>query len=137
MLHNAALEAFGAPDRIVCDYFKVNDLRDAVRGTAKLIPRRTRWSEATADIGALRKMVADGPLAVAPSARPILTASLAAAMVKPDESGGVRLVKQGTNNTSRDDVCAALVLVAGSLQRALAFTGKRGGMTYRGMAPVR
>ena len=133
MLHNAALEAFGAPDRIVCDYFKVNDLRDAVRGGAKLIPRRTRWSEATADIGALRKMVADGPLAVAPSARPILTASLAAAMVKPDESGGVRLVKQSTNNTSRDDVCAALVLVAGSLHRSLAFTGKRGGMVYHGM----
>ena len=134
MLHDAALEAFGVPDRIVCDHFKVEDLRDAVRGGAKLIPRRTRWSEATADIGALRKMVADGPLAIAPSARPILTASLAAAMVKPDESGGVRLVKRDTNNTGRDDVAAALVLVAGSLQRALAFTGRRGGMVYHGMA---
>ena len=48
----------------------------------------------------------------------MLTASFAAAMVKNDDQGNVRLVKKGTNNTGRDDVAAALVLAAGALSRA-------------------
>ena len=134
MLHKAATEAFGAADRIICDRFKLVELKDAVRGTAKLVDRVTRWSEATADIGALRKFAADGPLSCVPSSRPLLTASLAAALVKNDDQGSVRMIKRDSHNTGRDDVAAALVLAAGSLSRILAFTGKRGGMVYHGMA---
>ena len=54
-------------------------------------------------------------------------------MVKND--GGLsRMVKKDTNNCGRDDVAAALVLAAGSLQRNLAHTGRRGGLVYHGMA---
>ena len=134
MLHTAAVEAFGVPDRIICDRFKLPELRDAVRGTVKLVDRVTRWSDATADIGALRKMALDGPLSCAPASRHLLTASLAAAMVRHDDQGSVRLVKASTNNCGRDDVAAALVLAAGSLQRHLAHTGRRGGFVYHGMA---
>ena len=119
MLHSAAVTAFGVPERIVCDRFKLAELRDAVKGAAPLVPRRTQWSFSTFDIGALRKFAKDGPLSVTPSSRPLLAASLAAAKVKPDDAGSVRMVKDGTNNTSRDDVAAALVLAAGSLRRQL------------------
>ena len=52
-------------------------------------------------------------MAVAPESRPLLAASLAAAMVKTDDQGSVRLAKRGTNNEGRDDVAAALILAAG------------------------
>ena len=44
----------------------------------------------------------------------LLTASLSTAVVKNDDQGNnPGLVKRGTNNTVRDDVAAALVLVPG------------------------
>ena len=133
LLHAAAVEAFGLPDRIIHDRFLVAELKDAVRGSVKLVERIPRWSDSDFDIRALRKLALDGPLAVAPSARPLLTASLAAALVK-NEGGLSRMVKRDTNNTGRDDVAAALVLAAGSLQRNLAHAGRRGGLVYHGMA---
>ena len=51
---------------------------------------------------------------VAESSRPLLAASLSVALVKNDDQGNVRLSKNGSNNTARDDVAAALVLVAGA-----------------------
>ena len=83
-----------------------------------IVPRIARWSEASEDIRATRKAAKDGPLACAESSRPLLAASLAAAMVKNDEQGSVRLIKKGTNNTGRDDVAAALVLAISALSRA-------------------
>ena len=83
-----------------------------------VVPRVARWSEASEDIRATRKLALDGPLAIAPESRALLTASLAAAMVANDDAGNVRMVKRGTNNQARDDVAAALVLAAGALARA-------------------
>ena len=80
-------------------------------------PRVSRWSEAAFDIRSLRKMAKDGPLAVDPPSRPLVAASLAVAQVKNDDQGNTRLVKRGTNNTSRDDVSAALTLIAGAWAR--------------------
>ena len=80
-------------------------------------PRVTRWSESTADIRALRELVKDGLLAVAPESHRLIEASLAAARTEHDTSGNVRLIKRGTNNQSRDDVAAALVLAAGAVSR--------------------
>ena len=68
---------------------------------------------------ALRRLVKDGPLSCAPEARGLLAASIGAAAVKNDDQGNVRLSKRDTaNNTSRDDVAAALVLAAGALARS-------------------
>ena len=125
MLHKAALGAFGTPDRIIHDRFLVNELRDAVRGTVRLIERITRWSDADHDCRALRRLAADGPLSCAPESRPLLTASLAAAMVK-NENGLVRMVKRDTNNSGRDDVAASLILGAGSLSRHLSRPARPG-----------
>ena len=116
-LYRAIRKSWGAPEVVFCDRFRLAELRDCVNGTP-LVPRIARWSEASEDIRAVRKLALDGPLACDPDSRGLLTASLAAAMVKPDDAGNVRLVKKGTNNTGRDDVAAALTLAAGALSRA-------------------
>ena len=67
------------------------------------------------DIRSLRKLAADGPFTIAESSRPLLAASLSVALVKNDDQGSMRLSQNGSNNTARDDVAAALVLVAGGL----------------------
>lgn len=116
-LHRACTAAWGRPEVILCDHFRVNDLRDCVNGT-EIVARRTRWSEAAEDIRALRKLAADGPLSVEEGSRALLSASLSGALVVNDDQGNVRLRKKGVNNEARDDVAAALTLAAGALSRA-------------------
>ena len=117
-LVGAVMESWGRPDVITCDRFRLSELLD-VAGTVPVVPRMTRWSEAAADIRALRKIALDGPLTVDAESRGLLTASLSAALVKNDDQGSTRLVKRdGSNNLARDDVAAALVLAAGAYDRA-------------------
>ena len=130
-LHAAVLAAWGQPASILCDRFRLAELADCLNGTP-LVPRVTRWSEASEDIRALRKLAADGPLACEESSRLLVAASLSAAMVKNDDQGSVRLVKRGSNNTARDDVAAALTLAAGAFFRSSAMLRPR--WRYRGMA---
>ena len=129
-LHRAALAAWGPPEAILCDRFRLGELQDCVNGTP-LSPRVARWSEAAFDIRALRKLAADGPLACEEGSRALLAASLSVALVKNDDQGNTRLVKRSTNNTARDDVAAALVLAAGAYSRSLAQSRSR--WQYRGM----
>ena len=91
---------------------------------------RTRWSEAAADIRALRKSAKDGPLACDRSSRGLLAASLSAAMVRNDDQGSTRLVKRDSDGQARDDVAAALMLAAGAVERA--GRAPRRGLVYRG-----
>ena len=130
-LHQAAVQEWGPAEMILCDRFRLPELQDVVNGTP-LVPRVARWSEAAEDIRALRKIAADGPLAVEESSRLLIAASLSVATVKNDDQGSVRLVKRSTNNTARDDVAAALVLVAGAFARSLRRPRPR--WRYRGVA---
>ena len=132
-LHRAALAAWGAPEAILCDRFRLAELQDVVK-ECPVTPRVARWSDAASDIRGLRKLAADGPLACEEGSRALLTASLSAAMVKNDDQGNTRLAKKGSNNTARDDVAAALVLAAGALARALSRPLRNRGWRYRGMA---
>ena len=116
-LWRAVTAAWGRPARVVCDRFRLSELQDAVSGV-EIVPRVSRWSESSEDIRALRKLAADGPLAVAPESHGLLTASLAVAMVATDDAGNVRMKKRGVNNQARDDAAAAMVLAAGSFKRA-------------------
>ena len=115
-LIDAVFQKWGKPAGFNCDRFRVTDLQDCVRGVP-LSTRMTRWSESGEDIRALRKIAGDGPLSVSPGSSALIGASLSAAMVKPDDSGNVRMVKRSTNNTARDDVAAALVLATGVFVR--------------------
>ena len=111
-------ERWGNASTYIADRFRVPELKDAVNGSP-VTARMTRWSESGFDIRSLRKLALDGPLNVSPESAALITASMAAARVKPDDSGNVRLVKAGTNNTGRDDVAAALVLAAGLFERSM------------------
>ena len=117
VLYQAVVEAWGNPELVICDRFRINELSDCVNGT-QVIPRVSRWSESGDDIRALRRLVKDGPFNIEPGSRALLAASLSVSMVKSDDSGNVRLIKKGVNNASRDDVAAALVLGAGVYLRA-------------------
>ena len=117
-------ETWGRPAELICDRFRVDELMDAGL-PCRVTPRVTRWSEAAADIRALRSKTKDGPFAVAPDSRSLLAASLAVATVKNDDQGSTRLVKRGTNNCARDDVSAALILAAGLFERTASGTGAR------------
>lgn len=129
MLMEAVTGAWGSPEVIVCDRFRIPELRDT-NPPCRVIERVTRWSDAAQDIRALRRMAKDGPMSCHGPSRGLLTASLSASMVKNDDQGNVRLAKRGSNNEARDDVAAALVLAAGTLDRAP--KGRR--WRYRGMA---
>ena len=120
----AMLAAWGAPECIICDRFRLAELQDCARGIP-VLPRVARWSEAAEDIRALRKMAADGPLSCDAGSRSLLTASLSAATVKSDDQGNTRLAKHGHNNTARDDVATALTLAAGEFARRLATPPRR------------
>ena len=117
-LHEYARMLWGPAQVILCDRFRLAEMQDCISDTP-IVPRIARWSEASEDIRALRRLAADGPLSIETESRMLLAASLAVAFVKSDDQGSVRLVKRGTNNESRDDVAAALVLAAGALDRRL------------------
>ena len=117
-LWDSIVEKWGIPVRLICDRFRLGELLDAVGGACRMEPRVTRWSEAAADIRALRKIFRDGPASLEDTARPLLMASLSAAYVKSDDQGNTRLVKRGKDNQARDDVAAALTLAAEAFSRA-------------------
>ena len=116
---------WGRPKHLIVDRFRLKELQDTVKHGVQIEERVTRWSEASEDIRALRRGVKDGPLTVALESRNLIEASLSAAMVKNDDAGSVRLVKNGTNNTARDDVAAALTLAAGAHSRKPVKSGVR------------
>ena len=112
----AVRAAWGRPSVLIADRFKFDALRDCA-GRIPAIPRKARWSEATEDVEALRAMSRDGPLSVPEESRALLEASLSVSVVATDDQGGTRLQKD-FNSRARDDISAALLLVAGLWKRS-------------------
>ncbi|MCY4057576.1 MAG: hypothetical protein OXG44_06215 [Gammaproteobacteria bacterium] len=104
------------PRIVLCDDFRLGELRDCAPPGVRIVPRKPGWKAAGADVRALRQMAHDGPLSVAADSRALLQASVAVAQVKADEFGNSRMVK-GASNKARDDVAAAWLLAAGALSR--------------------
>ena len=104
------------PAVVLCDRFLIGALRDAVAGRWTIIQRVTRWSEATEDISAFRRLIVDGPLSIAHECRKLAFVSLSQTAVLSDSQGSVRLRKSRTGR-SRDDVAVAGVLAAGAYER--------------------
>ena len=119
-LWEAICDRWGVPVKIVCDRFRLNELRDTVGNACTIEARVTQWSSSSADIRALRKICRDGPLSVDPGSRNLLVVSMSAALVQNDNAGNVRLIKKGHDNKGRDDVAAAAVLASGAFERASA-----------------
>ena len=116
-LWEAICDRWGKPARIVCDRFRLPELRDVVGNACKIEPRVTQWSSSSADIRALRKICRDGPLSVDPVSRNLLLVSMSGAYVENDTAGNSRLIKKSSDNKARDDVAAAAVLAAGAFER--------------------
>ena len=116
-LWEAICDRWGFPARIVCDRFRLGELRDVVGNACKIEPRVTQWSSSSADIRALRKICRDGPLSVDPGSRNLLVVSMSAAYVENDNAGNSRLIKKSSDNKARDDCAAAAVLAAGAFER--------------------
>ena len=57
------------PETMYCDRFLLGTLQDAVAGRWPVVDRVVTWSEATVDITAFRRLVADGALARRPVRR--------------------------------------------------------------------
>ena len=121
------------PRAILCDRFMLGALQDAVAGRCPVIPRTTRWSEATEDIASFRRLVADGPLSIVPEGRALATLALSQASVVSDDQGSVRIQKK-RHGRSRDDVAVCAVLAAGALVRLLGREQHRYRWRYRGAA---
>ena len=69
-LWEAICEKWGVPVKIVCDRFRVNELRDSVANACTIEPRVTQWSsQAAPTLRGLRKICRDGPLSVDPGSR--------------------------------------------------------------------
>ena len=117
-LFERVCDTWGVPVNIVCDRFRVNELHDAVSNACTVEGRVTRWSDAAADIRALRKGIRDGPFSIDEGSRALLIASLSVAYIKSDDQGNTRLAKDGKHNKARDDVAAALLLATGAFERA-------------------
>ena len=131
LLVAAVKSAWGVPTEVVLDRFRLDALKDAAPSW-RIKPRVTRWSEASDDIRALRKIALDGPLSCPKESQALITASLSAATVRNDDQGSTRLVKRGSHNTARDDVAAALLLSAGAFVRSQ--SKPKRGFKYAGMA---
>ena len=109
-------EAGIVPACMLADRFNGALLADLVGGRWPVILRATRWSEATEDVAAFRRLSLDGPLAMASASRPMARFALAQATIRNDDQGSTRIVKnRGTR--SRDDVVQAGALAAGLLVR--------------------
>ena len=112
------LELGVRPEVIYCDRFMLGTLQDAVAGRWPIVPRVTRWSEATEDIAGFRKLVHDGPLSITSECRALARVGLSQATVASDDQGSVRITKK-RHGRSRDDVAVAGALAAGALVRAM------------------
>ena len=109
---------WGRPASLICDRFRIDELRDT-GVPCVIVPRITRWSEASYDIRATRAHVKDGPFSVARDSQDMLAVSLSVAAVRNDDQGSFRLVKRTQNNESRDDVASAFCLASGAFARSI------------------
>ena len=86
LLVSLITSTWGKPASLICDRFRLDELRDA-RVPCRVEARATRWSSAAFDIRAVRSHTQDGPFAVAECSRSLLEASLAVATVRSDDQG--------------------------------------------------
>ena len=117
------LERWGRPVAIVCDRWRVAELREKLEGVqfplAHLIERGQGFRDGGADVRDFRAAVLAGK--VRPSRSLLLNAAMSEARVTGDPAGNWKLAKHtqgGRRANARDDACAAaIVAVAEGFRR--------------------
>ena len=117
------LERWGRPVAIVCDRWRVAELREKLEGVnfplAHLVERGQGFKDGGADVRDFRAAVLAG--GVRPARSLLLNAAMSEARVTGDPAGNFKLAKHtqgGRRASARDDACAAaIVAVAEGFRR--------------------
>lgn len=120
-----ARDAWGAPGVIVCDRWRLAELRDTLEAlggpwaSAAVLTRGQGFKDGNDDVRRFRDSVATGRVHPARQFF-LLEAGIADAVVASDPAGNVKLAKKGEGgrrNRARDDVAAAAILAVAHADR--------------------
>ena len=134
-LLRVALARFGKPSQLVCDRWRIADLRDACAKAkiplTRIVERGMGFRDGAEDVRNFRKACLDG--AVVPVKSLLLRSAMSVARTVSDPSGNAKISKAGEGKRagSRDDAAAAAVLAVSSGMREP--PRPRSGGVYRGM----
>ena len=138
-LFDTAAERFGGrPDKIVCDRWRVEELRDALDNdrswqTIPLVTRGQGYKDGSEDVRAWRSAAVERWIKpVKPCA--LLTGALAEAVTLSDPAGNEKLARDaegGRRKRARDDVAAAAILAVAHAPKGQAMP--TGSVTYGGL----
>ena len=135
-----SLDRWGRPVAVVCDRWRVAELRQALEAVgfpiAAMVERGMGYRDGGQDVRDFRSAVLGSK--VRPATSLLLRAALSEARVTSDAAGNAKLAKNaqgGRRLRARDDAAAASVLaVAEGARRWHAGTTKRRGWRYAGVA---
>lgn len=120
-----ARDEWGVPEVLVCDRWRIAELRDVLDRLAirpAVMPRGQGYKDGNDDVRRFRTAVAEGR--VHPARKYLLLeAGLADAVVTSDPAGNVKLAKStegGRRACARDDVAAAAILAVAHADRIMA-----------------
>ena len=134
-LLRVALARFGPPTQLVCDRWRIADLREACAKAniplTRIIERGMGFREGAEDVRNFRKACLDG--AVVPLVSLLMRSAMSVARTVSDPSGNAKLAKasEGKRPGSRDDAAAAAILAVSSGTREPPRAASR--RVYRGM----
>ena len=117
-LLRVALARYGKPSHLVCDRWRIADLRDACAKAkiplTRIIERGMGFREGSEDVRHFRKACLDG--AVVPVQSLLLRSAMSVSRTISDPSGNAKLAKatQGKRPGARDDAAAAAILAVSS-----------------------
>ena len=117
-LLRVALARFGKPSQLVCDRWRIADLRDACAKAkiplTRIIERGMGFKDGAEDVRNFRKACLDG--AVVPVQSLLMRSAMSVARTISDPSGNAKLAKakEGKRPGARDDAAAAAILAVSS-----------------------
>ena len=129
VLFETVAARWGRPVAVVCDRWRLAELRDAMDETGLLVPvvaRGQGYKDGGEDVREFRRAVLAG--AVRPVASLVMRAAMAEARVTTDPAGNAKLAIAGEGTRrrkrARDDVCAAGILAVAEGGAAGAASGR-------------
>ena len=117
-LLRVALARFGRPSRLVCDRYRIGDLKEACEKAkipiTRIVERGMGFRDGSEDVRYFRRACLDG--SVVPVRSLLLRSAMSAARTVSDPAGNAKLAKTGEGKRAgaRDDAVAAAILAVSS-----------------------